>query len=235
MGALVEEIAYMLEKIEIKRKEKFAEKTFYIGTIEREEVVLCYSGVGKVNSAMTTQLLIDHFNVTCMVLTGTSGRLDSNIKIGDIVISMDTLEHDVDFKPLGNKLGEIPGMAISTYDANPLLVKIALQAGRQMKGIKVVKGRILSGDRFIANEEEQAFLRETFQGSAVEAEGAAVGQVCYLNKVPFVIVRAISDGADDTAPNDFRELLEEVSIHAQLLVLRMLKGINTLKSKKNDK
>ncbi|WP_349409857.1 5'-methylthioadenosine/adenosylhomocysteine nucleosidase [Pseudalkalibacillus sp. SCS-8] len=232
MSALVEEISYLLEKIEIRRKETFAEKSFYIGTIAKEEVILCHSGVGKVNAAMTTQILIDHFHVRSIMLTGTSGLLDTNLKTGDIVVSKDTVEHDVNFTHLGDKLGEIPGMSVYVYEANPLLKKIALQAGKGMKGIKVVEGRILSGDQFIASEDAKLNLRERFQGTAVEAEGAAVGHVCYLNKVPFVIIRVISDEADDTAPTDFRAHLEVVAVHSQLLILRILKGIAALKSKK---
>lgn len=232
MGALVEDIAYLLEKMEIMCKERFAEKTFYIGMIEKVEVVLCHSGVGKVNAAMTTQLLIDHFNVNSVILTGTAGLLKTTLKTGDIVVSKDTLEHDVDYTPLGNELGEIHRMQDSIYEANPLLIKIALQAGKQLKGIKVVKGRIVTGAQFIENEEDKTFLRETFQGSVVETEGAAVGQVCHFNKVPFVIIRAISNEADETAGSDFEEQLEGVAIHAQLLVLRMLKGIYVLRTKK---
>ncbi len=230
MSALVEEIAYLLEKMEVKQKETIAQKHFYIGTIEKEEVILCYSGVGKVNASMTTQLLIDHFHVRFVILTGTAGLLNPNLKTGDIVVSEDAVEYDVDFTPLGYPLGEIPGLPLA-YQANPLLIKIALQAGKGLKGIKVKKGRILSGDQFIASEQIKKELRETFKGDVVEAEGAAVGEVCYLNKVPFVVVRVISDEADATAPTDFQELLEEVSIHAQLLVLRMLKGIRALKAK----
>ncbi|UOQ45971.1 5'-methylthioadenosine/adenosylhomocysteine nucleosidase [Halobacillus salinarum] len=232
LGALEQEISYFLARMDIWRKQEIAKHNFYYGELENERIVLCQTGVGKVNAASISQILIDLYKVKAIIFTGTAGALDPDLNIGDIIVSTDVIQFDVDFSPIGFPLGMIPYLKRSAYVANPHLVKLALNTATKFPEQKVVKGRILTGDQFVTTNRVAEEIRKTFKGVSVEAEGAAVGQVCYLNNIPFVIIRAISDRANMKAPSDFTTIAEEVAKPAQMVVVSIIKRLNELKRKK---
>jgi adenosylhomocysteine nucleosidase len=208
IGAMDEEIVYMKEALDIYGESVFAQNKFYEGTHYNKEVVLCKSGVGKVNAAITTQILIDRFQVTHILFTGVAGALDPELEVGDIVISSSAMQHDIDASALSPDFpkGTIPMFAFdSEFKADGKLVKLAEAAAENLSGPQVKVGKILSGDQFIANRELVENYRAVFNGSCIEMEGSAVAQTCFLNEVPFVIIRSISDKANGEAPASFGE------------------------------
>lgn len=221
IGAMEEEIAKLLEKLKQTEVKRYAGTDFYQGQLNDTEVVVCRSGVGKVNAAICTQILVDRFQVGAVLFTGVAGALDPSLQIGDIVISRDCMQHDMDASALGFKVGEIPFMNKSAFKSDPQLIEWAEQAGKEIEGPRIMIGRVLSGDQFIADRSEVARLREEFSGVCTEMEGAAVAQVCTLNEVPFVIVRSMSDRADGSAPENFAEFTKLAAERS----IRIIEGI----------
>ncbi|MEB1807828.1 MAG: 5'-methylthioadenosine/adenosylhomocysteine nucleosidase [Bacillaceae bacterium] len=222
IGAMKEEIELMKEEMDIESEKKIARITFYSGTMGKHKIVLCKSGVGKVNAALTTQILIDHFQTAKIVFTGVAGALDPNLNVGDIVISTSALQHDIDASPLGFKRGEIPMFEhTSDFPADASLIELAMKASEQLN-IQVLKGRILSGDQFIASQELVQELQDTFSGACVEMEGSAVAQAAMLNDIPYVIIRSISDKANGEAKMSFNEFVEVAAKQSNFIVKAML-------------
>ncbi|MBG9787493.1 MULTISPECIES: 5'-methylthioadenosine/adenosylhomocysteine nucleosidase [Brevibacillus] len=223
MGAMDEEIALYLEDMRNKVTITKAGITYHIGEYQGKKVVLCKSGVGKVNAAVCTQILIQEFQVSQVIFTGVAGAVHPDLHIGDIVISTDCMQHDIDATSLGFKPGEIPYEKTWCWIADDKLKELAMNAGRQLEDdIQIVTGRILSGDQFIADRQKVQQLSETFQAACTEMEGAAVAQVCSMNEVPFVIVRAMSDCADGSAQVNFLEFTKLASKRSYQMVSNML-------------
>lgn len=221
VGALNEEINLFLSEMDVEQVQDHAEIRFFEGKLVGQQVVVCKSGVGKVNAALATQILIDLFQVELIVFSGVAGALRAKLKVGDIVVSTKTQQYDVNFTAIGFPPGIIPSLRTSIFPADPRLIQLAAKAAQSVMG-KVFTGKILSGDRFVASRELVNRLLKTFGGLCVEAEGAAVGQVCFLNEIPFVVVRGISDRADQGAPRDFAKFVKIAAHRAQVLVLAML-------------
>ncbi|WP_209122123.1 5'-methylthioadenosine/adenosylhomocysteine nucleosidase [Alkalihalobacillus sp. BA299] len=222
IGAMNEEIELMKEEMEIEKKTKIAKITFYSGTMENHKIVLCKSGVGKVNAALTTQILIDHFHIEKIIFTGVAGALEPSLNIGDIVISTSAIQHDIDASPLGFKRGEIPMFEhTSDFPADSSLIELAKKVSKQLD-IQVVKGKVLSGDQFIASQELVHELHETFSGACVEMEGSAVAQAAMLNEIPYVIIRSISDKANGEAKMSFNEFVQVAAKQSNFIVKAML-------------
>ncbi|TCT12279.1 adenosylhomocysteine nucleosidase [Natranaerovirga pectinivora] len=219
IGAMEEEIALLKEKIDISKTEEMAGMVFYTGTMRDNEIILVKSGIGKVNAAVCTQILIDKYNVEAIINTGVAGGIAADVNIGDIVISSDTMQHDVDATGFGYKLGEIPRMETSTFKADEKLIDLAKKASEKVnKNLKVFVERIVSGDQFISNVEKKNMILEVFNGYCTEMEGAAIAQVSYLNQVPFVVIRAISDKADDSAEINFNEFVLKAAEHSSNMI-----------------
>ena len=192
---------------------------FVEGNIDNKPVVLMKSGIGKVNMAMCTQILIDDFKVDKVINTGVAGGLHSEIEIGDIVVSTDALQHDVDCSVFGDPVGTIPRMDCSIFPADKEMIRVAKEACEKVNPeIKCLTGRVVSGDQFIESAEKKKFLVEQFAPYCAEMEGAAMAHVAYLNKVPFVIIRAISDKADNSAQMNYEEFKNQAIIHTVRLV-----------------
>ncbi|MBR6690651.1 MAG: 5'-methylthioadenosine/adenosylhomocysteine nucleosidase [Bacilli bacterium] len=202
-------VAEEKELIEVKKvinniKEKnIYEKTFYIGNIENKEVVLVKSNVGKVNSARVTQILIDNFDIKLVINVGTAGSVDDILEIGDIVVATELVQYDFDVTPFGRKLGEIENVGES--------IKVEDRLLSLFDNMNVKKGIIASGDKFIVNREEKDIIRNTFKALAIEMEGASIAQVCFLDKVPFLVIRSITDKLDGSSKVDFEKFLESSS------------------------
>ncbi|WP_134704269.1 5'-methylthioadenosine/adenosylhomocysteine nucleosidase [Ammoniphilus sp. YIM 78166] len=225
IGAMDEEIQLYKEVMENVSETTKAGITYYTGILHQKEVVLCKSGVGKVNASICTQILIDRFGVQSVVFTGVAGALNPRLEIGDIVVSTDCQYHDMDVTPLGFKRGEIPFSEKSIFRADDGLVQLALEAGKGVIEGNIITGRILSGDQFVASRDLVKQLHEELHGDCTEMEGAAVAHVCDLNDVPFVIVRAMSDKADGSAHINFPEFTVLASKRSYEMVSRMLPNI----------
>jgi adenosylhomocysteine nucleosidase len=223
IGAMDEEIKLLLERMEDKETTVKAGIHYYIGNILGKSVVLCKSGVGKVNAAVTTQILLDTFGVSRVLFTGVAGAVHPELNIGDIVISSACVQHDMDATALGFSRGEIPYQENSVFQADPALMKLAEQACHEV-GQKYLIGRVLSGDQFISNAEIVANLREELDGACVEMEGAAVAQVCNMNATPFVIIRSMSDKSDGSAHVNFKEFTVESSQRSHAILEFMLQN-----------
>lgn len=204
IGAMDEEVARLKEMISGLHIVQRAGMEFYKGQIHEKNVVVVKCGVGKVNAAMCTQAMIDLFSVDAIINTGIAGSLDAGIDIGDIVLATDTVEHDMDVAALGYEPGVIPDTETSVFATDVELLDIAQVAAKVAKlDVKVFTGRVVSGDQFISSREKKEWLVSKFGGRCAEMEGASIGHVATLNRVPYLVVRAISDKADDSAQMDY--------------------------------
>lgn len=201
MEVEVNQIKSELTDIKITKK---AGMEFYSGLLGDKDVVVVRSGVGKVNAGICTQILCDLFNVDGIINTGIAGSLKDEINIGDIVLSKDALQHDMDAVAFGYDIGVIPQMNESVFKADSNLINLAKNACKNVcSDINSFTGRIVSGDQFISDKKKKKWLIDNFHGYCTEMEGAAIAQAAYLNDVPFLIVRSISDKADDSAHMDY--------------------------------
>ena len=206
IGAMEEEVAALKEKMQISGVLKRASMEFYKGTLQGKPVVVVRSGIGKVNAGLCTQILVDLFDVKKVINTGIAGSLDARIDIGDIVISTEAVQHDMDATQFGYPLGQIPRMETFAFPADETMVKVAKEACEKVNPeINVFTGRVVTGDQFVASKEVKDHIKTNFDGLCTEMEGAAIAQAAWLNKIPFVIIRAISDKADDSANMDYSE------------------------------
>lgn len=222
IGAMDEEIKLYKDGMEDIHETEKAGIVYYTGKLQGKEIVLCKSGVGKVNASVCTQILIDHFQASKVIFTGVAGALNPTLEIGDIVVSIDCQYHDMDVTALGFKKGEIPFSGKSVFAADSQLIANAVEASQSVVEGKTITGRILSGDQFVASRELVKTLHEELQGDCTEMEGAAVAHVCDMNQVPFVIVRAMSDKADGSAHVNFAEFTVLASNRSFEIVSRML-------------
>ena len=219
IGAMEEEFALLKEKMEIEVIVKKASMEFYQGTLNGREIVVVRSGIGKVNAGLCAQILVDVFNVSRLINTGIAGSLKAEINIGDIVISSDALQHDMDAQSFGYARGEIPRMGTVSFSADPELIDIARAACEEANPeIGVFVGRIVTGDQFVAERSVKDEIASWTEGHCTEMEGAAIAQAAYLNRVPFVIVRAISDKADDSATMDYPTFERQAIEHSVKLI-----------------
>ncbi|WNS45789.1 5'-methylthioadenosine/adenosylhomocysteine nucleosidase [Paenibacillus sp. MMS20-IR301] len=224
IGAMDEEIKLLLEEMEDKAEIVKAGITYYSGTVFGAKAVLCKSGVGKVNAAVTTQILLDSFGVSRVLFTGVAGAVHPGLDIGDIVISSECIQHDMDVTALGYARGIIPYQETSVFAADPELVRLAEQACRELHR-RFVTGIVLSGDQFIASKATVAELREQLDGACAEMEGAAVAQVCHMNGIPFVIIRSMSDKADGSAHVSYRDFTVSAAESSHAILEHMLESL----------
>lgn len=219
IGAMEEEVEALRAKLEHPEKMTRASMDFYSGVLEGREAVIVRSGIGKVNAGICTQILADVFHVDAVINTGIAGSLAAQIDIGDIVVSTDTVQHDMDATGFGYDLGVIPRMETSCFEADKALVESAVAACREaVPEIKVFTGRIVSGDQFVSDRETKDRIAKVFGGMCTEMEGAAIAQAAWLNRIPFVIIRAISDKADDSATMDYPAFERQAIAHSVALV-----------------
>ena len=224
IGAMDEEVAKIKERLENVEVQTFGGMDFYKGNFEGKSVVVVRSGIGKVNAAVCAQILADRYQVSGIVNTGIAGSLMAKIDIGDIVLSTDALQHDMDATNFGYPAGQIPRMDVLSFPADPKLLALAKECcGRVNPEIHTYEGRVVSGDRFISDQKKKDWLIETFHGYCTEMEGAAIAQAAYLNGIPFLIIRAISDKADNSANVDYPTFEAQAIIHSVNLMLEMIR------------
>ncbi len=204
IGAMDEEVDMLKNSLTDMKVTTVAGMDFCEGKLDGTDSVVVKCNMGKVNAGVCAQLLISRFEVGCVINTGVAGSLDAKIDIGDIVVSTEAVQHDYDLVPIGGKPGELLDYGIVAFKADDDMRRYAVEAVRETAPeVKAFEGRICSGDQFIASKEQKARIVDTFGGLCCEMEGAAIAQVCYMNSTPFVIIRAISDKADNSEEMSF--------------------------------
>ncbi len=229
MSAMAEEIELYLDTCTLTATHERAGLTLHEATYDGHDLVLVQSGVGKVNAAMCTQLLIDDFAVDAVICTGAAGALHDDLAIGDVIVATDCVQYDLRVEPLGFSRGQVPYSDLRVFSASPSLVRTACEV--DLPGHRIRTGRVCTGDRFIQDAAERSDIHTALEGDCVEMEGAAVGQVCTLNDVPFLLVRAISDRADGGSDVDFQDFLREAAASSAQIVFHLL---DTLPEDPND-
>ena len=229
IGAMAEEVSELKASLQDAKVTKIARMEFCEGSFGNTDVVVVQSGIGKVNAAACAQILINHFGVTHVMNTGVAGSLNAKIDIGDIVVSTDAMYHDVDATIFGYAKGEVPQVGTASFVADEMLRKAAVEAVKEAApDIHVFEGRVVSGDQFISSREVKNHIRDTFQGDCTEMEGAAIAQVAYINEVPFVIIRAISDKADDSGQEAYDVFEKKAAMHCAHVVEYMISHLPSL-------
>lgn len=221
IGAMETEVETLLGVMEEKTVRNRAGSVFYEGVLEGLPVVVVQCGVGKVNAALCAQILCDCYGVTHLVNTGIAGSLCAELDIGDLLVSQDAMYHDFDCVNFGYPYGKVPGMDTVAFPADETLMKLAYEAAESVNPGHTKIGRVASGDQFVAEKTLKEKIIALTGGLCTEMEGAAIAQTAYRNKVPFVILRAISDKADDSAEMDY-PTFERIAAHRCAQVTRYL-------------
>ena len=212
IGAMKIEIETLKESLEGMVTSCRTGMEFYEGTLEGTPVVIVQCGVGKVNAAMCAQILCDCYGVTHLINTGIAGSLNADLDIGDLVVSKDAMYHDFDCVHFGYEMGKVPGMDTVSFPADEALIGYAFAAAESLNPGHTRIGRVASGDQFVAEKELKERIISRTRGLCTEMEGAAIAQTAYRNQLPFVILRAISDKADDSAEMDY-PTFEKLAAH----------------------
>ncbi len=225
IGAMEEEVTNLRESMEVISVKNVVGLDFYLGKLCGNNAVVVRSGIGKVNAAICAQVLIDFYAVDCIINVGVAGAVDKSLTIGDIVVSRDALYHDFDTSASGDEPGVISRMEQSVFPADEELMNLAKTTVEQL-GYPVCIGRIASGDQFVVDEEIKARMRTLFKPSCCEMEGAAIAHTCYLNRIPYVIIRSISDNADSSSGVDYERFFRESALKAASIVKKMTENIS---------
>ncbi|MBG9981815.1 5'-methylthioadenosine/adenosylhomocysteine nucleosidase [Aerococcaceae bacterium DSM 111020] len=228
IGAMAEEIAHLKRQMTIDDTVPLHGMIYYTGQLHQVPIVLVESGIGKVNATISTAVLIEHFEVTAIINTGTAGAADPALRIGDVVIGDYMIHHDVDVRGFGYQPGQMAGMP-EGYFSDSELIHLAQKVIRT-QGIEPVRGTIVSGDEFVNSTERVEAIREQFpKARACEMESAAIAQTAYVMETPFVIIRVISDTADQSAALTFDEFVLTAGRHSaqmvQELIFELSKGL----------
>lgn len=227
IGAMDVEVAYLKEVMTITNKKTVALQEYCEGKIGNTEVVVVECGIGKVRAGMCVQVLVDLFHVTHILNTGVAGSLNNDINVGDVVVCTDAIFHDVNANNFGYALGEVPSVGRVSFEADAMLRRLAVEAVKHAAPeIQVFEGRITTGDQFICDSDKKQWIRDTFHGECCEMEGAAIGEAAYLNNLPFVIIRAISDKADEETYVTYDEFEGKAAMHCAKIVEYMIAHMN---------
>ena len=226
IGAMEMEVETLKRELSNPVITTLARMEFCEGCLFGVPVVVVRSGVGKVNAAVCTQLLAEHFGVDAVINTGVAGSLDAQINIGDIVISTDAMHHDVDATLFGYAPGEVPQLGVQAFPADEELAEAAKKAcEKAAPEISVFRGRVVSGDQFIVSRAKKEQLKETFGGMCCEMEGASIAQTAWLNDIPFIVVRAISDKADESAQVEYPVFEEQAAKHCAGMIRELMQEL----------
>lgn len=222
IGAMEQEVSILKQAIENCQEVSKAGCTFFSGQLNGVDVVLLQSGIGKVAAAVGTTVLLNEYQPDVVINTGSAGGFDSTLNLGDVVISTEVRHHDADVTAFGYEIGQMAGQP-AAFTADAKLMDVAEKALSQMEDKHAVRGLICTGDTFVCTAERQAFIRQHFPSViAVEMEASAIAQACHQFKVPFVVVRAISDVADKESPMSFEEFLPLAAKSSSEMVFKMV-------------
>ncbi len=225
IGAMDVEVATLKEKMENVTTAIHAGSTYFEGTLEGTPAVVVQCGVGKVNAAMCAQVLVSVYGVTAIVNTGIAGSLCADLNIGDLVISRDAMYHDFDCVHFGYEMGKVPGMDVVAFPADDTMMNAAFAAAESENPGHTKIGRVASGDLFVAAKATKEGIIEKTHAICTEMEGAAIAHTAYRNGIPFVIIRAISDKADDSAEMDYPTFEAIAAQRCANVTCRMAKGL----------
>jgi adenosylhomocysteine/aminodeoxyfutalosine nucleosidase len=223
MGAMREEIAPILEKVENIKETDYAGNTYYEATYKGKSVAIAYSKIGKVFSALTATILIEKFGCDMLLFSGVAGGIDPDLNVGDLIIADGLCQHDLDITAFGHPHGFVPEGEVC-MPTDPHLRRLAHSVA-QKRGVPLKEGVIATGDQFVANTERKSWIAEIFNAHALEMEGASVAVVCNALDIPFFILRAISDSADMDAGFDFDTFLESSAKQSAEFILDMVEAI----------
>ncbi|WP_314911162.1 5'-methylthioadenosine/adenosylhomocysteine nucleosidase [Cardiobacterium hominis] len=225
IGAMEQEIALLQSRIAQPQHEKVAHVAITRGTLAGKPILLAQSGIGKVNAAITTTILLEKYQAACVINTGSAGGLQGGMKQGDVVVGIQTAHHDADATAFGYAIGQLPQMP-ARYDSDATLVEHAARAAVAFDGAAIHRGLIVSGDQFINHPDKIARIRTHFPDAlAVEMEAAAIAQTCYQFARPCVIIRALSDLADGEAEYSFETFLQMAATHSAEMVENLVKAL----------
>jgi len=223
IAAMESEIAGIRDCMTMDSAEEVAGMSFVRGTIGEKPVIAVMSGIGKVNAGVCAQILISRFGVSQIINMGVAGSLTEELGIGDFIVSSDAVQHDVDVTAAGSRPGEIPLISKVSFSADKKLRAAAVAAIRSaVPGSAVLEGRVCTGDQFITAREQAERISGQFGGLCCEMEGGAVAQVCYLNGIPFVVIRTISDSSDGMLD---KKVQAEVTVKCAEAVRTMVEGM----------
>jgi adenosylhomocysteine/aminodeoxyfutalosine nucleosidase len=225
MGAMVEEIEPLLKSVDVIEIVDYAENKFYIAKYKNLDLVIAYSKIGKVFASLTASTLIEKFGCEKLLFSGVAGGINPELKIGDLIVATKLSQHDLDITAFGHPYGYVPEGSVYT-EADSSLIEIANSVASD-KNITLKSGIIATGDQFIANEERKEWICKTFNADALEMEGASVAVICKALKVPFFILRAISDTADMDANFSFDEFLKSSAKNSAEFIISMLDRVES--------
>lgn len=225
VGAMEQEIKLLRESMANVKHVSFGKFSAYEGELAGKRMVLVLSGIGKVNAAVSTSWVIHQFAPDCIINTGSAGGLGKGLKVGDVVIGETVAHHDVDVTAFGYVWGQVPQLP-AVFASYSNLIRQAEKAAQVFEGAAVAQGLIVSGDRFVHSSEGVAEIRSHFPDvKAVEMEAAAIAQTCHQLEVPFVIIRAVSDSADEKADISFEEFLKTAAVSSAKMVTEIVKSL----------
>ena len=222
IAAMAEELEILLKDISLEEKRTKANMTFHKGKLYGKDVVAVVCGIGKVNSAVCAQILISEYNVDKIINVGVAGGIGKDIYPGDVVVAENLVQHDMDTTAFGDKMGQIPRLDTFDFKCDQELITVAKKACEEISEINSFTGRIVSGDQFVADLEKIQWLEKEFEAISCEMEGASIAQVCYLNNIPFVVIRSISDNANNGAHMDYEKFTPIAVKNSTKILKRML-------------
>ncbi|GAA6186046.1 MULTISPECIES: 5'-methylthioadenosine/adenosylhomocysteine nucleosidase [Alteromonadaceae] len=222
LGAMDQEVALLKETLENVEVSEYAHLNFYAGKLHGVDVVVVKCGIGKVAASVATTILIDRFAPDFVVNTGSAGGFDTDLSIGDLVIGTSVQHHDVDLTHFGYERGQVYGMP-AIFPCDQRLIEAAEHAAKDVVHVKSKRGLICTGDSFIGCDDAATRLRGLFPDMrAVEMEGAAIGQTCYMLDTPFVVIRSLSDIAGQTSSVSFKSYIDQAAKNSAELVMSMI-------------
>ena len=224
IGAMAIEVEALMEKLTERREERIGMDTFVSGRLFGQEAVLAVCGPGKVNAALCAQSMILHYHPEWVLNLGVAGAGDTAVSIGDMVIASAAVQHDVDTSPIGDPVGMVSKINLIEIPCDAALRARLLKAASSLTDVKVCEGVIATGDQFINDGGVRARIHERFHAMAVEMEGGAVAQACFMHGVPCGVLRSISDQANGQSEMDYPTFAAMAAKHSQLVVERLLRG-----------
>jgi adenosylhomocysteine nucleosidase len=222
IGAMEIEVADLVKLLDGTEVHTISGIDFYVGSLDGVRVVVARSGVGKVFAALCAQTMILKFNVSHVINTGVAGSLSPKLHVGDVAISSCCVQHDMDTSPLGDPVGFLSGISVVQLPADAAMAQKVEDICRAMD-LNYEVGPIATGDQFVSRMEQRLKIRSTFGAIATEMEGGAIAQVCYVNKVPFLVLRVMSDEASGEAPSDFGAFAQKAAITSTTLTEALVK------------
>ncbi len=223
IGAMDSEVSLLINTMEEDYSETVGSSVYHVGTLNGKNVVVVKCGEGKVNASMCAQAAIVKYGATAVINTGVAGTLSDSVGIGDIVVSTETVQHDYEMDELNHERGYVPNVGTVAVQADTVLREAAVKAIHRVDGDRnVFEGRVCTGDQFISGMEERSAITDVFGGLCCEMEGGAIGQVCYLNNVPFVVVRCISDDTSGAGADDYNTFERNMAVLCSRMTMEML-------------